>query len=341
MAPCGNIFLKYIRKLFETRLTAVQSQVDALKQSNVDLINLLTSKEYLKLGTGSTSTNSLVADKESYAGKVRQDSKIMIKPKVSQKILQTKSDILNSVDLVKENISVMDSRKVHDGGLVVACSSQKESSKLKNIVSEKLSKDYDVFVLRRSLPKIRLVGIPRCINKDNLNNYLKTQNAEVFGSGSECRVLHFWPTRKNTDILQATIQVDLATYRKSLEAKSVLIGLNWCQVYDDMTAVRCYKCNGFNHTKTKCRGSLTCPLCSGDHEMKSCTSSERKCSNCLALRNVHGFDISTDHSVFDQGKCFSVKFADAKLRHATFGEPVDLEFKKIDNFKHTLQNQKN
>ena len=83
----------------------------------------------------------------------------MIKPKVAQKSLQTQEDLLRNVNLVN-------SRSVKFGGIIVGYSDSKNSKKLKQLTEDKRSSDYEVFVLRVEHPKIRVVGISSCLDKE-------------------------------------------------------------------------------------------------------------------------------------------------------------------------------
>ena len=260
-------------------------------------------------------------------------SKVMIKPKTAQKALQTQEDLLRSVNLVQENICVTNSKKTKDGGIIVGCNDKENSKRLEQIASNKLSKDYDVFVMRSAFPKIRVVGIPSCIDKQSLLDYLKLQNLDLFADSTEYRLLRLWALRKNNKIYQATIQLDLGTYQKVMKSGGILVGLNICKVYDDTTVSRCFQCNGFSHTKIRCPRPTICPICAKQHDVSTCKSQIKECINCQNLRNVHGFDVEINHPAFDYNNCFAFKFAQAKLRNVIFAEPVKLDFKKIPNFK--------
>ncbi|KAJ3656732.1 hypothetical protein Zmor_015782 [Zophobas morio] len=258
----------------------------------------------------------------------------MIKPKVAQKAFQTQEDLLRNVDLLNENISVTNSKKAKDGAIIVGCNNIENSKKLKQLAADKLSNDYDVFVLRSEHPRVRIVGIPSCLNKESFMSYLKSQNSDLLADATEYRLLNFWPLKKNKKILQATVQLDIHTYKKVMKACGLLVGINICKLYDDTTVTRCFKCNGFDH-KTKCPRPVICALCAGEHQVNTCHSGAKVCSNCRGLKHMHGFDISVDHPAWYYKSCFAFKFAEDKLRNVVFGEPVRIDISKIPNFKPT------
>ncbi|XP_064611699.1 uncharacterized protein LOC135475697 [Liolophura sinensis] len=48
--------------------------------------------------------------------------------------------------------------------------------------------------------------------------------------------------------------------------------------------LRCYKCQGYGHISSSCRGKQRCPRCAGEHEFEQCRNLDRpKCSNCGSL----------------------------------------------------------
>ena len=317
-------------------------EVDELKRSNAELLKVLSAgnndKNLVNNGGDNANDNFPlnIGAVKSYASKLAgagSQSKVMIKPKNAQKALQTQEDLLLNVNLLQENIHVTNSKKGKDGAIIVGCNDKENSKRLEQLASNKLSKDYDVFVLRSEHPKIKVVGIPSCIDKESLLDYLKSQNPDLLANATEYRLLHLWSLRKNKKIFQATIQLDLITYNKVMNAGGMLVGLNICKVYDDTKVSRCFKCNGFNHTQIRCPRPKVCPICAEQHEASACKSLVKACINCQNLKIVHGFDVEVNHPAFDYNNCFAYKFAQAKLRNAIFAEPVNLEFKKIPNFK--------
>ena len=170
------------------------------------------------------------------------------------------------------------------------------------------------------------------MDKELFLNYLKSQNSDLLADATVCKVLNLWPLRKNKKILQATIQLNTDVYNRVMSAGGLLIGINICKVYDNTTVNRCFRCNGFNHSKGKCPRPIICPICAAQHPLNECHSLTRVCSNCRDLKSVHGFDISIDHSAFDYKNCAAYKLATAKLRNLVFGEPISFEIKKIPNF---------
>lgn len=81
-----------------------------------------------------------------------------------------------------------------------------------------------------------------------------------------------------------------------------------CRIDDYMVAKRCFKCSIFNHTHKECKGTEACPLCTGNHKLKACTTpkTEHKCINCQTYNRHHAENqVDTVHSALDKA-CLSL-----------------------------------
>ena len=103
------------------------------------------------------------------------------------------------------------------------------------------------------------------------------------------------------------VEVDSRTCIKLLQTR-VKIGWTVCKLDDYIIAKRCFRCSRYNHSHRECKGEETCPLCTGNHKLKECTTptSEYKCVNCMAYNKHHPTNqMDTAHSSLDK-KCPSL-----------------------------------
>lgn len=111
------------------------------------------------------------------------------------------------------------------------------------------------------------------------------------------------------------VEVDAAT-RKTLLHNKIKLGWQVCRIEDYLVASRCYKCSRFNHRFQECRGKVTCPLCTGPHTLKACTSDSKTytCINCVNYNTYNPTkNISVNHSSLDR-KCPSMHAVIEKYR---------------------------
>ena len=77
------------------------------------------------------------------------------------------------------------------------------------------------------------------------------------------------------------------------------VKLGWinCNIEDYLVATRCFRCSRFNHRMRECRGSETCPLRAGNHNLKDCNTqpTEFKCINCQ-IYNFHNKNTKIDEN---------------------------------------------
>lgn len=212
-------------------------------------------------------------------------------------------------------------RHISNGGILLGCNNADEVCKLKKLAEEKLSDNYEIRELKNVYPRIRVVGMTCEFNEEVFLQYMKKQNDGIFNSSSECKLINFCPTKNKRSIFQATLQVDVLTYKKVIEAGKLFIGLDSCTVYEAFYLPRCFKCNSYNHTAKFCRSDLSCPLCAGNHEYNSCSVSQDqyKCVNCCSIKEKQKIDIDVKHAVWNYGNCSAYKQEVNKLKRDVFG----------------------
>lgn len=93
--------------------------------------------------------------------------------------------------------------------------------------------------------------------------------------------------------------------------------------FDAMEVMRCFRCNGFNHTSRLCKRDRTCPRCGAGHDVKDCTAADAElcCVNCRAANEKSGGGIDSGHAVWDYNACSVYKQRVARLRADLFGMP--------------------
>ena len=148
------------------------------------------------------------------------------------------------------------------------------------------------------------------------------QNKHIFSDNSQCTLLKYLPIKRRRNLHQIILQVDISSYKKALNLGHCLIGLDGCNIYDAVDVLRCYKCNGFNHSVKTCKKTLSCPKCSKEHELKECKAQndQWKCINCSSIQardNLNTEQIS--HASWDYENCCFYKNLIRKLKSEVFG----------------------
>lgn len=262
------------------------------------------------------------ASSTSYAKVVSKNlqQSVVVKPKdTAQKNSQTKLDVIHGVDPINADIKINSVKHIRNGGLVVECKDSMAADKLLQLAGEKLSSKYDVHQLKKVSPRVRAVGMSEKLENEVLCDCIIQQNSDIFSGSFDCKVLDVKPVKNKSDLYQATVQLDCLSYKRVLEAGYLLVGLDLCRVYDAVELVRCFRCNGFNHTSKFCKRNHTCPRCGGAHELVDCTASELSCSNCKAANKIPSNSFDIKHAAWDHDACSAYKLRLNKLKSDLFG----------------------
>lgn len=297
-------FKEGVNHILEGVISAVNSlktQVDDLKSSNIELVKVCSKMMETPLSNKT----------DRYSDKVKNlnNNRVIVKPKNSLQTQHgTKSDLFKNIDPITCGLKIDDVRTASGNGIIISADSI-NCDKFEQVFSEKLSGNYTASKLSPLHPKIRIVGFSKEITEQDFIEVIMSQNKDIFDY-SFCRLIKYWPTYKNKDIYQAILQVDVNTYEQLLQRKNILIGYSSCFVFDAVELMRCYKCNGFNHTSTRCTKNLSCPLCAHEHNVKECPNVDqpRNCSNCARLK-VQNPQIKTNHASWEYESCHAYKTA--------------------------------
>lgn len=240
---------------------------------------------------------------------------MIIQPKnSSQNPSQTRSDIARGLSLEHNEIQLSRIKNLRNGGVLVGCKTKEDHERLSGAVQEKMGQSYSVKEVSGVFPRIRMVGLSEEYPPETLPGLLKRCNTEIFSANTECKVVKIFPTRRDVSVFQCVLQLDRTTYDRVMKFGNLFVGFDSCVVYDAIEIFRCYNCNEFYHSSKSCKKAVVCPLCGLNHDVKSCRSNDRKCSNCCALNSRLSLTVPTDHAVWEKDKCSAYKRAGDKLR---------------------------
>lgn len=254
----------------------------------------------------SLATEEKTVASRSYARAVA--TSVIIKPKDKQSNAVTKSDLLRNIDPVVSKVDFAKIKHIKDGGIFVGCSSKGAAEKLTKEAEDKLADKYTVREVKPINPRVRVVGMSERHEEDAFLSYLKMQNTQIFGDGSELKLVSFEPVKakqnggkRRSEVFQAVLQISAAAYNKILLAGQLFVGYDCCTVYDAVEITRCFNCCGYHHIANKCKANKpVCPRCSGNHLVKDCSSEVLKCVNCFTARDSIP-DINFSHAAWDRG----------------------------------------
>ena len=258
----------------------------------------------------------------SYAATLKSTSALVVKPKnAAQTTTQTKSDLITTFNPENtDELGIARVKSIRNGGVLLNCRNPDELKKL--VQNKKLDEKYDIHDVKTPLPRIRISGISDDIAEEMIVPFLLKQNKHIFSETTQCTLLKYAPIKNRQKTFQVILQVDISSYKNALNFGHCLIGLDSCNIYDAVDVIRCYRCNGFNHSVRNCKKNVSCPRCSAVHELKDCKATEEQlqCINCSTIQARDNLGIAEiSHACWDYEHCIFYKSLIKKLKTDVFG----------------------
>lgn len=228
---------------------------------------------------------------------------IIIKPKQKQNFTKTETDIKKTITPTDLKIAIKNTRSTKDGGLVIKCSSRNDIEILKREAENKL-KDYDVQTTKMSWPRFKIAGFSEEISEQQIAKSIMEQN-EIMESEDNLKITYVKKFKNGTSIVFGECSPNI--FRKLMTLKKVYINWQRYPVYEDISIIRCFKCQQHYHKQDACQNKESCEHCSEEHHIKDCSKILKKCSNCIRANNNYKTTHKVDHMATDP-ECPSYKY---------------------------------
>lgn len=225
---------------------------------------------------------------------------IICKPKSDQDVMKTKQDLITKLKINAKPIGI-NSLKIKSGGTVLLkCNSEKSHKELRKELVENMSDKYDIKETKLRLPEVFISNIENDIKADEVIESIKNQN-DFFSKGDQIEIAVLKPNKKKT-AQNCVLRCNGTAFKKMIHIGKVYIGLRRCEINENVTVTRCYKCLKFNHKSKDCKytGPDKCSFCVDSHHYTRCKSQEKTCINCVESNRKYGTSYPTSHSALDK-----------------------------------------
>lgn len=86
-----------------------------------------------------------------------------------------------------------------------------------------------------------------------------------------------------------------------MTVKKVYIGWERLPIYEDLSVLRCFNCQHYQHKTSECKKQVVCSYCAGEHNYKDCSKNNKKCINCENSNEKFKLKCDTNHEATDKG----------------------------------------
>ena len=206
--------------------------------------------------------------------------------------------IKKNIDPIDLNIGVKKIKSLNDNKIGIICEKKADALSLIDAVQSKMGDNYEIKLLEKKNPRIKVVGIEEELDAERLMASLLNQNKHIFSDSIKPKIIK---TFKGKIGFSTILEVHTPTYDKIINERILRIGWKMCPVYDNIDILRCYKCCGYFHKSGDCTNGMACGNCSSEnHQTKDCTTNSVKCVNCEQANRKLNLQLDSNHKAFDR-----------------------------------------
>jgi hypothetical protein len=267
------------------------------------------------IGPSDGATRTLFS--EVVGGKFKKKTyKITVLAKDNQTAETTKQMLKAHINPTEIRVGVHSLKALKDGRVLIETNSSAEADTLTKNIRDKCGDKLEANVNKPRAPRMKIHNVPEEISIENIEEILLAQNTELGLITGDINPKFIYTTKTHTRNLVIEVGPQI---RNKLMHHKLKLGWHICGIEDYLVATRCFHCSRIGHTTKFCRNKETCPLCTGEHNLKDCKAqpTEVKCINCHTY-NLHNknANINTNHTTLDR-KCPSILAVLEKYRQNT------------------------
>lgn len=290
---CKNEIKMMIRQIIRDELVSFKRELDELKQN-------MHGGNPVIAGSGKSYSEAVKEKKESI---------LIVKPKKEQESETTRKIVKEKVNIKDLAVGITKLRKGGKGSVILGCESEREIKQLKDTVSEKLGKDFEVVEPKKIKPKLKVLDVDedemKLKDEDLIDTIKKQNNIDGNEGGFYIRVVKKIDKVRKGGIARnrngnkgegsLILEVDEETHELFLKRGKINMGWRKCMVFNHYSVRRCFKCWGYYHIAKNCTRQETCHKCAGDHKASECTATKKKCINCMYKNKTYNLKINEEH----------------------------------------------
>lgn len=244
-------------------------------------------------------------------GRLRNTPTLIIKPRNGQDAKQTQEEVCGSINPAKLKVGIKSLRSTRQGEVVIKCESKRELEILREAAGKSLEGKYEMKIPELKYPRIKICGYTGNKTAAELEDCIREQN-EWVEVGDKLEITYV-KKREEGSATTVFARCSPTLFNKMMRFKRVCMDWERCVIYEDLTIMRCFCCQGFNHKRAICKGRKTCKNCAGEHDVSTCQSDVRRCGNCQAANALYKTKYKISHAA-DDPSCPSYGYHIAVLK---------------------------
>lgn len=239
---------------------------------------------------------------------------LVIKPKVKQDSIRTKSELNKNINPTELKVAVTQVKETRNGSVIISCQTKEDIDTLKEAVKQKLDDNYEIELTKMRQPRIKIVNFTQNMSADEVTKSIIEQN----GIQDNIKTTYIRKTRKGCSTIYCVCSA--TAFQQIMVKKKLCIGWERLPIYEDLDVPRCFKCQGFYHRINDCRNKLACPNCMEEHEESNCPKQTKCCINCVTSNEKYKTSYNTQHYASDL-LCPSLEYQKRILQRKTTYTP--------------------
>lgn len=299
---------KSLQQFFDKNFQSLNHQMNELLSQNKKF-----QEEIMEL----KNDKNKVSDKQSYADVIDNNRVLIIKPKeIADKgakndktAIKVRENLRQQINPGKIGVGITMGKTTRNGEVILQCNTEQSLSKLQNSIQANLGEKYSVAEKELNKNRLKIISIHESeyvTNDDELIHKILNQNDLELDS-SEIKVIH--RSKIVNQKFNLIVEVNKYLYHKLILQSRIFVGWSRCRFFEDFGILRCFKCNKFGHTASKCTGDTICPRCAGRHKHTECKLENKtlvKCINCFNANKKYQLNLNIDHEAWNK-ECASFK----------------------------------
>lgn len=259
--------------------------------------------DQMKKNNENTSCNELKEMKRTttYSEMAAKQTKnvLIVKPTEKSDYDIVKKDVVAKVNPVGLKTNINMGKSLKNGGIVLEY--EDKDRPLKDEIQKSLGEKYIVSEPKKFIPKLKIVNIPKYIDRDaeEIKEKIILQNR----INAKLEHFHFKIVHMSKEFkgkYSVLIETDFNTFNLLVNKEKVNISLYECPVYEFSKIIKCYNCSGYNHISKDCTVERACPRCSKNHQQNDCKEDRFRCINCIKANKKYNLNLDVEHAAWDR-----------------------------------------